>query len=167
MQILDGYVDVHPREWLRLRVGKMKAPIGLERLQERRRLRLPGAGADRNLSSQRDVGVQLWGDIAGGIVHYVAGIYNGASDTIGNDTDINHAKHFVGRLFFHPFKDGVAARVRQSPASGSRWALAIARGHSFPHCRLHDPAAVAVPDRRARRPFFQLPGAGHRHNEAR
>jgi phosphate-selective porin OprO/OprP len=107
-QILDGYVDVHPWEWLRLRAGKMKAPVGLERLQ---------GDADRvfleqtliaNLSSQRDVGVQLWGDIAGGIVHYVAGIFNGAADTTGADTDINHAKDFAGRLFFHPFRtDGL------------------------------------------------------------
>jgi phosphate-selective porin OprO/OprP len=103
-QILDGYVDVHPWEWLRLRAGKMKAPIGLERLQ---------GDADRvfleqsliaNLSNQRDVGVQLWGDVAGGIVHYVAGIYNGAPDTTGADTDINHAKDFNARLFVHPFR---------------------------------------------------------------
>jgi phosphate-selective porin OprO/OprP len=102
--ILDAYVDVHPWEWLRLRVGKMKAPVGLERLQ---------ADADRvfleqslisNLSSQRDVGVELWGDIAGGLVHYVAGIFNGAPDTTAADTDINHAKDFEGRLFIHPFR---------------------------------------------------------------
>ena len=102
--ILDAYVDVHPWEWLRLRAGKMKAPVGLERLQ---------ADADRvfleqslisNLSSQRDVGIELWGDIAGGLVHYVAGIFNGAPDTTAADTDINHAKDFEGRLFVHPFR---------------------------------------------------------------
>ncbi len=103
-QILDGWVDLHFWDWLRLRAGKMKAPIGLERLQ---------GDADRvfleqslisNLSSQRDVGVQLWGDIAGGLVHYVAGIFNGSPDNVGADTDINHAKDFVGRLFVHPFR---------------------------------------------------------------
>jgi phosphate-selective porin OprO/OprP len=103
--ILDAYVDVHPWEWARLRVGKMKVPVGLERLQ---------ADADRvfleqslisNLSSQRDVGVELWGDIAGGLVHYDAGIYNGAPDTTAADTDINHAKDFAGRLFIHPFRN--------------------------------------------------------------
>ncbi|HEY7376010.1 MAG TPA: porin [Polyangia bacterium] len=104
VQILDAYVDLHPREWLRLRVGKMKAPVGLERLQ---------TDADRvfleqslisNLSSQRDVGVELWGDIAGGLVHYAIGIFNGAPDTTAADTDINHAKDFQGRLFVHPFR---------------------------------------------------------------
>jgi phosphate-selective porin OprO and OprP len=103
-QILDGWVDVHFWDWLRLRAGKMKAPVGLERLQ---------GDADRvfleqslisNLSSQRDVGVQLWGDVAGGLVHYVAGIFNGSPDNVGADTDINHAKDFAGRLFIHPFR---------------------------------------------------------------
>ena len=124
-QILDGYVDVHPWEWLRLRVGKMKAPVGLERLQ---------GDADRvfleqaliaNLSSQRDVGVQLWGDIAGGLVHYVVGIFNGAPDNTGADTDINHAKDFAGRLFFHPFrtdalKDFGNLGIGVSAATGNR-----------------------------------------------
>ena len=31
--LLDAYADLHPRPWLRLRVGKFKPPIGLERLQ--------------------------------------------------------------------------------------------------------------------------------------
>jgi phosphate-selective porin OprO/OprP len=105
VQILDGYVDLHPWEWLRLRVGQMKVPVGLERLQ---------GDADRvfleqslisNLSSQRDVGVTLWGDIKGGLVHYVVGIFNGAPDSTSNPTDINHAKDFAGRLFFHPFRN--------------------------------------------------------------
>src|SRR5205823_1526794 len=41
---------------------------------------------------------------AGGLVHYVAGIFNGAPDTTAADTDINHAKDFEGRLFVHPFR---------------------------------------------------------------
>jgi phosphate-selective porin OprO/OprP len=104
VQILDAYVDLHPRPWLRLRVGKFKAPIGLERLQSDADLPIVERALDQNLSSQRDVGVQLWGDAAGGIVNYVAGIINGAADTTGADTDLDHAKDFVGRIFFEPFK---------------------------------------------------------------
>ena len=29
VQILDAYIDVHPWEWLRVRAGKMKGPVGL------------------------------------------------------------------------------------------------------------------------------------------
>jgi phosphate-selective porin OprO/OprP len=136
--ILDGYVDLHPWDWLRLRVGKMKAPVGLERLQ---------GDADRvfleqaliaNLSSQRDVGIQLWGDIAGGLVHYVAGIFNGAADTTGADVDINHAKDFQGRLFFHPFriealKDFGNLGIGVSAATGNR------KGAADPATRLTTP----------------------------
>jgi len=102
VQILDAYADLHPRDWIRLRAGKFKAPIGLERLQSDADLPLLERALDQNLSSQRDVGVQLWGDV--GIVQYAVGIFNGAADTTGADTDLNHAKDFQGRLFFQPFK---------------------------------------------------------------
>jgi phosphate-selective porin OprO/OprP len=104
VQVLDAFADVHPREWLRLRVGKYKAPIGLERLQSDADLPLLERALDQNLTSQRDVGVQLWGDIKGGLVHYVVGVFNGAPDGSGADADLSHAKDFQGRLFFHPFK---------------------------------------------------------------
>jgi len=105
VQILDAYIDMHPREWLRLRIGKYKAPIGLERLQNDADLPLLERGLDQNLTSTRDIGVQLWGDVAGGIVHYVIGVFNGSGETNSLDNaDINHAKHVMGRLFFQPFK---------------------------------------------------------------
>jgi phosphate-selective porin OprO/OprP len=105
VQILDAYADIHPREWLRLRVGKFKAPIGLERLQSDADLPLLERGLDQNLSSSRDIGIQLWGDIAGGIVHYSVGIFNGSVDSSSADNnDISHAKDFMGRVFFHPFR---------------------------------------------------------------
>jgi phosphate-selective porin OprO/OprP len=104
VQILDAYVDLHPRDWIRLRAGKYKAPIGLERLQSDPDLPLLERALDQNLSSQRDVGVQVWGDVAGGIFQYAVGIFNGAPDTTSADTDFNHAKDFQGRLFFQPFK---------------------------------------------------------------
>ncbi len=104
VQVLDGYVDLHPWNWLRLRVGKYKAPIGLERLQGDPDRAFLEQTLVQNLSSQRDVGLQLWGDVAGGIVHYVIGAFNGAPDGTGADTDLNHAKDFQGRLFFHPLR---------------------------------------------------------------
>ena len=61
---------------------QIKAPIGLERLQSDADLPAPGARRSiRTCPATRDVGVQLWGDVAGGIVHYVIGIFNGAPDT--------------------------------------------------------------------------------------
>jgi phosphate-selective porin OprO/OprP len=133
--ILDAYVDLHPREWLRLRIGKYKAPIGLERLQNDADLPVLERGLDQNLTSTRDIGVQLWGDIAGGIVHYVVGVFNGASETNQSTTPTSITRSISW--------DGCSSsRSRRSrcagsatSASGSRWAPAIARAGCPPRPR--------------------------------
>ncbi len=104
VQILDAYADVRPWPWLRLRLGKYKAPIGLERLQSDADLPLLERALDSNLSSTRDVGVQLWGDVAGGIAQYSVAVLNGSVDGTSPDTDINHAKDLAARIFFQPFR---------------------------------------------------------------
>lgn len=102
--LLDGYVDAHPRPWLRLRAGKFKPPIGLERLQNDAAVALIERSLDSNLTSQRDVGLQLWGDIANALVRYEIAIFNGVPDGAQNDIDNNHAKTYAGRLFIRPFQ---------------------------------------------------------------
>jgi phosphate-selective porin OprO/OprP len=101
--ITDAFLDTHPRAWLRLRVGKFKQPYGLERLQADQDLTFIERALDQNLTPQREVGLELWGDIAGGIVRYEAGVFNGNPDYGINDIDSDHAKTFGGRLFFQPF----------------------------------------------------------------
>jgi phosphate-selective porin OprO/OprP len=101
--LYDAYMDTHPWPWLRLRLGKFKGPIGLERLQSDSDLVFIERAMDSNLSSQREIGIQLWGDIANGFAHYDIGVYNGNPDGGLNDIDINHAKSFAGRLFLQPF----------------------------------------------------------------
>jgi phosphate-selective porin OprO/OprP len=102
--LLDAYIDIHPLPWLRLRVGKYKAPIGLERLQSDADLPFIERAYDQNLSSTRDVGVQLWGEVAGGVVTYALGVFNGAPDNTSPDVDTGAQKDAIGRLFFQPFK---------------------------------------------------------------
>lgn len=103
LQLFDAYIDVHPRPWLRLRAGKFKPPIGLERLQADNNLVFLERALDQNLSAQRDVGVQLWGDVGGGLVRYEAAIFNGVPDSALNDTDSSYSKSLAGRLFVQPF----------------------------------------------------------------
>jgi len=138
--ILDAYTDLHPRPWLRLRAGKMKPPIGLERLQSDADLPLLERSLDQNLTPQRDVGVVLWGDVAGGIVQYTVGIFNGAADTTAADTDLNHAKDFEGRLFLQPFK---AEGLREFGNLGVGFAAATGnrKGAADPASRLTTPLA--------------------------
>jgi phosphate-selective porin OprO and OprP len=102
--VYDAYLDVHPTPWLRLRGGKFKPPIGLERLQADNNLVFPERALDSNLSAQRDVGLELWGDIAHAVLHYELAIFNGNADGTINDIDSDHAKTYAGRLFLRPFQ---------------------------------------------------------------
>lgn len=103
LQLFDAFVDLHPFPWLRLRAGKFKPPIGLERLQSDNNLVFTERALDQDLSAQRDVGAQLWGDVAGGMFRYEAAIFNGAPDSGLNDVDSSYSKSLAGRLFVQPF----------------------------------------------------------------
>ena len=104
--LYDAYVDAHPAPWLRLRAGKFKPPIGLERLQTDNYVPLSERALDSNLSAQRDVGLELWGDVANAAVHYELAILNGNADGTISDIDNEHAKSYAGRLFLRPFQLG-------------------------------------------------------------
>ncbi len=101
--LLDAYIDTHPRPWLRLRAGKFKEPLGLERLAADQDLSFVERALDSNLTPQREVGLELWGDIGSGLVRYEAGVFNGNADNAITDVDSDHAKSFEGRIFVQPF----------------------------------------------------------------
>jgi phosphate-selective porin OprO and OprP len=102
--LYDAYLDAHPTPWLRLRGGKFKPPVGLERLQTDSNLPLAERALDSNLSAQRDVGVELWGDILNATLHYELAVLNGNPDGGLNDIDNEHAKTYAGRLLLRPFQ---------------------------------------------------------------
>lgn len=101
--IIDAYMDVRPRPWLRLRVGKFKAPLGLERLQADQDVTFAERALDSNLTPQREIGLELWGDLGSGLLRYEAGVFNGNADNAITDVDSDHAKSFEGRIFVQPF----------------------------------------------------------------
>jgi phosphate-selective porin OprO/OprP len=100
----DAYGDVHYWPELRLRGGKFKEPVGLERLQDDRYLMFVERALTVNLVPDRDIGAQLHGELFDNRIEYRFGLFNGAPDnTASDDIDNNDAKDFAGRLFFHPF----------------------------------------------------------------
>jgi phosphate-selective porin OprO/OprP len=101
----DAYLDARIRPEAKLRVGKYKPPLGLERLQSGADLLFVERGLPTNLVPNRDLGAQLHGDLWGGTVSYALGAFNGIFDLGNGDIDNNDSKDFVGRLFVHPFKD--------------------------------------------------------------
>ncbi len=125
VQLLDAYTDIHPWAWLRVRVGRFKGPIGLERLQSDADLPLLERALDSNLSSVRELGVQLWGDVAGGVAQYAVALFNGSVDGANADTDFNHAKDLAARLFFQPLRiaalaDGGSLGIGIAASFGNR-----------------------------------------------
>jgi phosphate-selective porin OprO/OprP len=102
--LFDAYLDAHPWPWLRLRAGKFKAPIGLERLQTDSDLPLPERALTSNLSPIRDVGAQLWGEVAEGILTYALAVLDGSPDLGNIDQDTGGSKDLAARIFVQPFK---------------------------------------------------------------
>jgi phosphate-selective porin OprO/OprP len=92
-----------------VRVGKFKAPVDLERLQSASDIVFAERALATNLAPNRDVGLQVSGDISTGTFAYAAGIFNGVPDLGNGDGDVTDAKDFVGRIFLQPFKRGSLA----------------------------------------------------------
>jgi phosphate-selective porin OprO/OprP len=103
VELTDATVELHPFDWLRLRVGKFKALIGLERLQSDSNLVLPERALDANLASSRDVGAMLWGELAGGMLLYQAAVFDGAPDNSKADRDNGKHKDAQARIFVRPW----------------------------------------------------------------
>ncbi len=107
--VQDAYGDIHFFDAIRLRFGKFKEPVGLERLMDDRYLEFVERGYPTQLVGDRDLGFQLWGQPFSRIVEYQLGLFNGVADNVSNangatnEFDTNNAKDFVGRIFLRPF----------------------------------------------------------------
>lgn len=128
MSLLDGYVDANLAPSFRIRAGKMKGPVGLERLQSPADIAFVERAFPTQLLPNRDVGVQVFGDVLEGRLTYAAGYFNGVRDGASADTDANASKDFNGRLFAHPFRNtdndalrglGIGVAVTTGTQSGS------------------------------------------------
>ncbi len=75
--IFDAYGNYRYAPWLQVRAGKFKVPVGLEQLQSDPVTSFNERSLVNNLVPNRDLGVQLWGDIKGGVLSYAAGVFNG------------------------------------------------------------------------------------------
>ncbi len=101
----DAHLDFNYLPGAKIRFGKFKAPVGLERLQAARDFLFVERGFPTSLVPNRDVGVQLVGDnLEGGVLNYAVGIFNGAPDGSSGDQDTNNTKDFAGRIFVYPFR---------------------------------------------------------------
>ncbi|HVQ28100.1 MAG TPA: porin, partial [Vicinamibacteria bacterium] len=105
----DAYLDVRYTPKFRVRVGKFKPPVGLERLQSATNIAFVERAYPTALVPNRDVGFMIHGELAGGVVAYAAALLDGAPDGGSVDIDLNDGKDLAGRLFLSPFKKGKSA----------------------------------------------------------
>jgi phosphate-selective porin OprO/OprP len=108
--ILDAFVAARLKPWAVVTAGKFKVPVGLERIVSASDLRFIERALPTSLVPNRDLGVQFGGDIAGGVVNYSVGYFNGVSDggsSDGNtptpDAENDTKGDWAARVFFQPF----------------------------------------------------------------
>ncbi|SNX60863.1 phosphate-selective porin OprO and OprP [Nitrosomonas ureae] len=107
--ILDAFFESNYIKPFNLRVGKFKSPFGLERLQSATALALNERAFPTNLAPNREIGVQVFGNILWDTIEYQIGIFNGNVDNGSGIRDNvinsnNSGIDFVARLFSHPLK---------------------------------------------------------------
>lgn len=95
--VQDAWIDVKVTDQVKIQVGKMKAPFGLERLQSATNLLFVERALPTDLVPNRDLGVQVHGDV--GRVSYALGVFNGVADGGSSDGDVSDDKDAAARLF--------------------------------------------------------------------
>jgi phosphate-selective porin OprO/OprP len=108
----DAYFDARLWPYLKLRAGKFKTPFGIERLQSHTVMFFVERALPNNLVPNRDNGLLLHGDVAGGILNCAAGVVNGVLDGGNSEIDLSDGKDFVARFMLSPFLNTTSAALR-------------------------------------------------------
>ncbi|HVO11674.1 MAG TPA: porin [Vicinamibacteria bacterium] len=120
--IQDAYLEARFSPFARLRVGKFKTPFGLERLMLESNTLFVERALPTDIVPNRDVGVQLAGDLAGGVFSYSAALLNGVLDGASADLATSDARDAAVRGFLRPF------RKTQGPLRGLGLGMATTFG---------------------------------------
>lgn len=142
VQIFDANLNYRFSPALQLRAGKFKGPVGLEQLQSDATLPFNERSLATALVPNRNVGVELWGDIGEGLLSYGAGVFNGTGDArnAGN-VDFGDDKEFSARVFGYPLRHtdvkwlqgfGIGLGGSYSEISSNSAALPSTTGGSLP-----------------------------------
>ena len=121
--IYEAYIEMKYVPAAKLRVGKFKPPMGLERLQSDDDTSFVERGLPTLLVPSRDIGYQISGDVVPKKVNYSVGVFNGVADNGLSDTAASSHRDFAARLFLTPFSG--AAR---NPLSGLGFGSGISGG---------------------------------------
>jgi phosphate-selective porin OprO/OprP len=118
VSVLDANLTVAVTKGLQFKVGKCKPPIGFEQIQSDSLTFFNERSAVSALMPNRDLGIQLTGDLHDGVVGYAIGAFGGVPDGASTtNSDFDNDKDFVGRVTVAPFKN-VAGSVVQGLTLG-------------------------------------------------
>jgi phosphate-selective porin OprO/OprP len=118
----DAYLDVHCAKGVALQIGKFKSPVALERLLLDVDIVFVERAFPTDLAPNRDLGLQLHGELGEGLLSYAFGVFNGVPDGAIGDVDTNSSKDVEGRVFLKPF------RRTSNPLQGLGLGIAGTRG---------------------------------------
>jgi phosphate-selective porin OprO/OprP len=146
--IVDAWLAARFKPWLVLTAGKQKQPVGLERLQSGSDMRFIERALPTSLVPNRDLGLQLSGDLLPGVLNYAVGYFNGAADGASSDgvgdVETDGDGEWAARLFAHPFANsgnfylrglglGISATVADTDGrSGTGTAQTLLAGYRSP-----------------------------------
>lgn len=125
--VQDAYINARFKPWFKVQAGKFKVPYSLERLQGGGDLRFVERAYVANaLLPNRDIGVQLHGDLFESKLNYAVGVFDGVAEGGSNASNRDNGtaskdKEFVARVFAEPFKgtDSVLAGLGFGLAAGT------------------------------------------------
>ena len=100
--IQDAYFEWTTFPQAKVRVGKFKAPVGLERLYSATALLFVARAFPTSLVPNRDIGLQVSGDTNDSLLHYSVAFLNGTADGSSVDVDTNDGKDGAARIFINP-----------------------------------------------------------------
>ncbi len=142
-RIIDAYVDARLFPEFKIRAGKFKPYVGLERLQGGGDIKfIERSYVSNNILPNRDLGVSVYGDFLDGKVSYALGAFNGVSD--GGETatllDTNDDKDYAARIFVTPFKGsdsvleglGVGIATTYGDSTGTAATTGLTGGYKTP-----------------------------------
>lgn len=121
----DAYLEYRYLPEIKIRAGQFKAPFGLERLQSSASTNFVETAYPTGLTSNYDAGLQLSGDVWGGVVNYAVALTNGTSDGAAAFTDINNDKAVTARVIASPLKLSNNELLR-----GLSGGIAVSHGHA-------------------------------------
>ncbi len=100
----DAWLEYRYLPEIKIRAGQFKAPFGLERLQSNANTNFAELTYPTGLTPNYDTGLQISGDLWGGVMNYAVALTNGTTDGAASFTDINNDKEVTARVMFSPFK---------------------------------------------------------------